>query len=162
MAENSSPGVYVEEIKTSAHPIQGVSTDIAGFVGFTERGHYRPKLVTSFAQFRRTFGAPVSPARGFLAYAVQGFFDNGGRRAHIARVGRGNRAKITASAFIGNPKAKPSHRRGLAALADIENISMLALPDVAHPRVPAKARSAIVAAAVAQCERRRDRVVFSD
>lgn len=39
---------------------------------------------------------------------------------------------------------------------------MLALPDVMHPRVPARVRRSILAAAVAQCEARRDRVVFID
>ncbi|HEX9145368.1 MAG TPA: phage tail sheath C-terminal domain-containing protein [Candidatus Binatia bacterium] len=97
-----------------------------------------------------------------MPYAVRGFFNNGGRKAYIARVERGSRAKAAAGAFIGNPKAKPSQRRGLAALADIEEISMLALPDVAHPLVRVGSRPSIVAAAVAQCDARRDRVVFVD
>src|ERR1700739_3963061 len=129
MAESSALGVYVEEIEATAHPIRGVSTDVAGFVGFTERGPYRPKLVKSFTQFKRMFGAPVSPARGFLPYAMRGFFENGGRRPYIARVGGGRKATVAASEFIGNPKAKGSHRRCLAALADIAEISMLAVPD---------------------------------
>jgi uncharacterized protein len=162
MAESSAPGVYVEEIEATAHPIRGVSTDVAGFVGFTERGPYRPKLVKSFTQFKRMFGAPVSPARGFLPYAMRGFFENGGSRAYIARVDGGRKATVAASEFIGNPKAKGSHRRGLAALADIEEISMLAVPDSMHPRVRAKSRRSILAAAVAQCEARRDRIVLID
>ena len=162
MTEIITPGVYVEEIEPAAHPIPGVSTDVAGFVGFTERGSYRPKLVTSLVQFKRTFGAPVSPTRGFLPYTVRGFFENGGGKAYIARVGRGSKATVAASEFIGNPKAKPSRRRGLAALADIGDISMLALPDAAHPRVRTKSRGSILRAAVAQCEARRDRIVFID
>jgi uncharacterized protein len=162
MAKSLVPGVYVEEIGGALHTIRGVSTDIAGFVGLTERGPFRPKLVTSFAQFKRIFGAPASPAHGFLPYAVRGSFENGGRKAYIARVGRGAKGRITAAEFIGNPKAKPSQRRGLAALADIAEISMLALPDAAHRRASAKARRAILAAAVAQCEARRDRIVLID
>jgi phage tail sheath protein FI len=162
MTEILFPGVCVEEIETAAHPIPGVSTDVAGFVGFTERGSHRPKLVTSFAQFKRIFGVPVSPERGFLPYAVEGFFENGGRKAYVARVGRATKAKVAASVFIGNPRAKPSRRRGLAGLADIQEISMLALPDAAHPRVPGKVRRSILAAAVAQCDARRDRIVFID
>jgi phage tail sheath protein FI len=162
MGCDSGAGVYVEEIGSAVHAIQGVSTDIAGFVGFTQRGPYRPKLVTSLAQFERIFGAPASPIQGFLPYAVRGFFENGGRKAYIARVGRDAKTPITASEFIGNPKAKPSRRRGLAALADIAEISILALPDVAHPRVRTKSRGSILRAAVAQCEARRDRVVFID
>ena len=159
MAEISFPGVYVKEIEMATHPIPGVSTDVAGFVGITERGSYRPKLVTSFAQFKRMFGAPASATRGFLPYAVRGFFENGGSKTYIARVGRGRKAPVAATEFIGNPKAKPSRRRGLAALADIVAISILALPDAAHPRVRARSRPSIIAAAVAQCEARRDRSI---
>lgn len=143
-------------------PIQGVSTDITGFVGFTKRGPYRPTLVTSVSEFEKIFGAPVSPEQGFLPYAVRGFFSNGGRKAYIARVGRGSKVKVGAREFIGNPKAKPCQRRGLAALADSAEISMLALPEVAHPQVRSGSRRSILAAAVAQCEARRDRIVFID
>ncbi len=52
-----------------------------------------PVLVTSFSQFQRVFGPPLKLATlgdptdyGFLGYAVKGFFDNGGKRAYIARV----------------------------------------------------------------------------
>ena len=162
MVEPLAPRVYVEESETSVRTIPGVFTDVAGFVGFTKRGPYRPKLVTSFVQFKRIFGPPMSRARRFLPYAVRGFFENGGRKAYIARVRRGAKARVAASEFIGNRKAKPSQRRGLAALADIPDISMLGLPDAAHPRVRAKARRSILTAAVAQCEARRDRIVFID
>lgn len=148
--------------RVARRPIQAVSSDITGFVGFAKRGPYRPTLVTSVAEFEKRFGAPLSPAQGFLPYAVRGFFNNGGRKAYIARVELGSGAKVAAGGFIGNPKAKPSQRRGLAALADIEEISMLALPDVAHPLVRVGSRPSIVAAAVAQCDARRDRVVFVD
>ena len=92
MPEYLSPGVYVEEVDTGSKPIEGVSTSTAGFIGVTQRGPVDglPVLVTSFTDFRRSFGGylPESPwgdAR-FLAYAVQGFFDNGGQRAYIKRV----------------------------------------------------------------------------
>src|SRR5262249_42133057 len=49
-----------------------------------------PILVTSFAEYRRAFGSPpVDPATdGYLGYAVRAFFDNGGKRAFIARAQR--------------------------------------------------------------------------
>ncbi len=31
-----APGVYVEEVDRGGRPIEGVQTNIAGFVGFTE------------------------------------------------------------------------------------------------------------------------------
>jgi uncharacterized protein len=143
-------------------PIQGVSTDVTGFVGFARRGPYAPTLVTSAAEFERMFGAPESADEGFLPYAVRGFFDNGGRKGYIARVERGSRTKVAAADFIGNMKAKTSQRRGLAALAEIAEISLLALADAHHPQFRANARPSIVEAAIAQCEERRDRIAFID
>lgn len=92
MPEYLAPGVYVEEVDRGAKPIEGVSTSTVGLVGATEMGPVEglPSLVTSFADFKRKFGGflPENPwnDRRFLAYAVQGFFQNGGKRAYIRRV----------------------------------------------------------------------------
>ena len=90
MPEYLSPGVYVEEIEIGAKPIEGVSTSTAGFVGMTERGPLNnPTLVTSFAEYQRTFGGYLGDdfkEFRFLPYAVEGFFSNGGQRAYITRV----------------------------------------------------------------------------
>jgi len=101
MPEYLSPGVYVEEIEIGAKPIEGVSTSTAGFLGYAERGPLdKPALVTSFADFKRIFGSFL-PARKnstnlnkirWLAYAVSGFFENGGKRAYITRVASNNAA----------------------------------------------------------------------
>lgn len=97
MPEYLSPGVYVEEVNTGPVPIEGVSTSTAGFVGMTMRGPIDglPVLVTSFAEYVRTFGGylpnPWSDTtdlkdKGYLPHAVKGFFDNGGQRVYIKRV----------------------------------------------------------------------------
>jgi phage tail sheath protein FI len=91
MPEYLAPGVYVEEVNTGPRPIEGVSTSTAGFVGETERGTTKPTLVTSWADFYRTFGGyidrpPMNAVNWRLPYAVRGFFDNGGQRLYIARV----------------------------------------------------------------------------
>src|SRR5437879_13481724 len=93
MPEYLSPGVYVEEI-TGAQPIEGVSTSTTGFVGVTQKGPLdglAPVLVTSYAEFERTFGGYFTPGftgAGFdcLPHAVAGFFNNGGKRLYIKRV----------------------------------------------------------------------------
>lgn len=51
-----APGIYIEEIDRGSRPIEGVQTNIAGFVGFTEdvRGGaelFKPMLVTSWNQY---------------------------------------------------------------------------------------------------------------
>src|ERR1051325_116954 len=88
MPEYLYPGVYIEEVSSGNKPIEGVSTSIAGFLGIAERGPLLPIMVTSFTEFVRNFGGYVqeSGADRYLAYAVEGFFLNGGRQAFIARV----------------------------------------------------------------------------
>jgi len=84
MPEYLSPGVYVEETSSGAKSVEGASTSTAGFLGQTERGPLKPQLVTSFNDFKRKYGGFVDES--FLGYTVNGFFQNGGTRAFIARV----------------------------------------------------------------------------
>lgn len=92
MAEYLAPGVYIEEIEAGPKPIEGVSTSTTGMVGMTARGPADglPKLVTSFAEYRRRFGGYLDDAAldgyQYLPYAVRGFFENGGKRVYIKRV----------------------------------------------------------------------------
>lgn len=85
MPEYLTPGVYVEEFEIGAKPIEGVSTSTAAFLGETERGPTYPQLVTSFPEYKRLFGGFFNDTK-FLPYAVDGFFNNGGKRAFIARI----------------------------------------------------------------------------
>lgn len=91
MPEYLAPGVFIEEVEMGPKPIEGVSTTTTGFLGETERGPVRPRLMTSWAQYLKLYGENAEGS--FLPYAVKGFFDNGGRRCFIARiVGRGSKA----------------------------------------------------------------------
>lgn len=81
-----TPGVYFEPAEPPRRTVQEVRTDIAGFVGVAERGPlHTPVRVENPEQFRTRFGGPV--AYGFLAYAVEGFFANGGDVCWVVRVG---------------------------------------------------------------------------
>lgn len=128
MPEFLFPGVYIEEVSTGSHPIEGVPTSTVGFIGVAE-GPRASGLVTSVAEFAR-MAAPGSSE--FLSSAVNGFFDNGGRRAYVAWV-----------------TARSPIEAGLAALAG-EPVSLLCCPD-AHVFPDA------AAAMAAHCEERRDR-----
>lgn len=92
MPEYLAPGVYVEEIERGPKPIEGVATSTAAFLGETERGPVKPRFISSYGEFLRQFGEVYDPGK-YLPYAVKSFFDNGGRRAYIARiVGAGGKA----------------------------------------------------------------------
>jgi uncharacterized protein len=85
MPEYLAPGVYVEEVSSGSKPIEGVSTSTAGFLGLAERGPEAPRLVTSWLDFQRWYGGYMYN-KSYLAYAVEGFFQNGGQRCFIGRI----------------------------------------------------------------------------
>ncbi|MBR8840528.1 MAG: phage tail sheath family protein [Stigonema ocellatum SAG 48.90 = DSM 106950] len=91
-----APGVYIEEIDRGSRPIEGVSTAVAGFVGFTEdvRGGaelFKPMLVTNWTQYLNYFARPNSNGftdfNAYLPFAVYGYFMNGGGRCWITSIG---------------------------------------------------------------------------
>ena len=66
-------------------------TGRTAFVGRTLRGPVsRPVYLKSFAEFQQIFGGLWQPSP--LGYAVEQFFDNGGREAIVVRVINGARA----------------------------------------------------------------------
>jgi uncharacterized protein len=91
-----APGVYIEEIDRGSRPIEGVQTNIAGFVGFTEtiRGGaelFKPMLITSWNQYMQYFAKQGSDGftdfNAYLPFAVNGWFLNGGGRCWVMSIG---------------------------------------------------------------------------
>lgn len=79
-----SPGVYVEEVSGGVKPIAGVGTSTGAFVGIAERGVIgKAVLVTNWSQFVKEFGSFIP--NGYLAYAVYGFFAEGGTSCYVVR-----------------------------------------------------------------------------
>jgi uncharacterized protein len=151
------PGVVIAEMAV-APTITGIDTASAAFIGVTARGPYKPRLVRSLAEFERAFGPVQALAQAFLGRAVQGFFANGGSRAWIARVAA-SRGRFKATAFLGTGLRAP---RGLAAIGAIDEMLLLAAPDLVHPRMAPAERAEIRGAMIAQAETRRDRIVLLD
>lgn len=91
MPEYLAPGVYVEEVSFRAKSIEGVGTSTTGFVGPTRKGPIGglPELLTSFGDFERLYGGLDNLDFGlnYLAHSVRAYFDNGGARLYVARVG---------------------------------------------------------------------------
>ena len=96
------------------------------FVGRTLRGPVnRPVLITSFAEFQHVFGGLWQPSP--LGYAVEQFFDNGGREALIVRVVNGARSATLDLARRRRQssrcrRASPGTREFLRASVDYDNI----------------------------------------
>jgi hypothetical protein len=121
----SNLGIQVEEERGPDQTIPRLSTARTAFVGRTLRGPVnRPIFVTSFAQFQHVFGGLWQPSP--LGYAVEQFFDNGGREALIVRVVNGARA-ATLGLKSGTAKlllraVRPGTREFLRACVDYDNI----------------------------------------
>jgi tail sheath protein len=107
MAQFLSPGVFIQEQTVVPQIIGPVTTSNMGIVTWTPQGPANiATFVTSFPQFQQIFGGYDS--RSFGAYAMAGFFQNGGRAAYVVRVTPSN--AVNAQADI----------RGLHAFQQIE------------------------------------------
>lgn len=85
------PGVYVEEVPSPAKSIEGAATSTAVFVGETERGPLTPTKIVGREDFTRIYGGYVRKEGAnthpvTLAYALDGFYGNGGVTAYVQRV----------------------------------------------------------------------------
>jgi uncharacterized protein len=121
----SSLGLKVQQELGPDQSIARLGTARTAFVGRTLRGPVNsPVLLKNFAEFQHTFGGLWQPST--LGYAVEQFFDNGGREALIVRVVNGARcstltlkaggAKITLRAV------SPGTREFLRASVDYDGI----------------------------------------
>lgn len=131
MAEYKVPGVYAQETSSSSKTIDGIDTHTTAFIGPTLQGPdasaddcetSTPQLLTSFAEFEQIYGGmddlPVDEcepsATNYVAYAARAFFDEGGQRLYISR---------TADHY-----SLASFQRALAAIAPLQDISIIATP----------------------------------
>jgi phage tail sheath protein FI len=90
VAERRVSGIEISEQGGADQAIDRVPTGMAAFVGRTLKGPVnRPTLVSSFAEFQQVFGGLWQPST--LAYAVEQYFENGGRSAYVVRVVNGAR-----------------------------------------------------------------------
>jgi phage tail sheath protein FI len=114
--------------------IERVSTSTAGFVGITDKGPTTPEIVTSWLDFESKFGSYTSES--FLAYAVNGFFTNGGQRCFVRRITN-----------------ESDYQDALNDFAMIDEISILHIPN---------ANTDVVKAAIAHCEDMKNRFLIID
>uniref|UniRef100_B0T1D3 Tail sheath protein n=1 Tax=Caulobacter sp. (strain K31) TaxID=366602 RepID=B0T1D3_CAUSK len=137
-----SPGVYVEEIDSGSHSIEGVGTSVAGFVGAAPDPDAlldEAVAINNWSEFRRKYVRDGDKGTD-LANAVYGFFLNGGSRCYVV-----NTKADGAIAGKG---------RGLDALAAIDEIAIIAAPG----RTDAASHGALLDSA----ESLKDRVAILD
>ena len=111
-----TPGVYIREVQDGPRPIEAVGVGLAGFIGDTpreDRHPGEPVMIRNWAEFRRTFVLEDSVGGNVLANAVFSYFINGGSLCYIVNA---------AGAPLGDPTS------GLAALRDLEGVSLMAAP----------------------------------
>ena len=90
MADSRASGVELAQQSRTDHAIERVPTGITAFIGRTLKGPVnQPVAIAGFSDFQQKFGGLWQPST--LSYAVEQFFENGGRRALIVRVVNGAR-----------------------------------------------------------------------
>jgi uncharacterized protein len=171
MPEYLAPGVYVEEVPSAVKPIAGVGTSTAGFIGvsanitrpwdpakrtgmparparptveaYPQAAALSPQPLNSWTEFTQRFG-DIQDANQYLAHAVYGFFNNGGTRCWVTRIGAPG----------------DDLERALQQFESVDEIAIVAAP--LPPNVAVAALNAAHAALVAHCERMEDRVAILD
>jgi uncharacterized protein len=114
MTDEQAPGVYLQDVYPPPAPT--LLTGVPAFLGYGLKGPVGdPQPLTLWPQFRAQFGAPQ--AGGFLAYAVRGFFENGGLLCYVVRL---------------DDEATPlaGLSAGLAALQAVDAVDLVCAPDV--------------------------------
>lgn len=165
-----TPGVYVEEIATLPPSVAEVSTAVPAFIGYVERGDSAARI-GSFLEYQALFGsAPPAhfnvgvpadpnataltlerrndPAASTLFYAVSHYFANGGGPCWIIPIGGGT-----------NPAA--DFAAGLARLEQEDEPTLILFPQAAE-RLDIDDYGALAQAALAQCNKLKDRFVLLD
>jgi hypothetical protein len=118
-------GIVVAEEPGPDTAIARRSGTVTAFVGRTLRGPVdRPVTIHSYADFHQIFGGLWQPST--LSYAVEQFYENGGRDAIIVRVANGGRPATMSlpcgGATLILEAQSPGSRESLRASVDYDNI----------------------------------------
>lgn len=115
MAEYLTPGVFVEDINQVVSMPVGTEP-VSAFVGVATTGPIGvPTLISSWNEYIMTFATGQDTAfltNSYLAYAVYGFFQNGGKKCYVLRV-----VETESSAM----EAKSSESTGFSSVFSAKN-----------------------------------------
>ncbi len=126
MAEHGTFGISVDPVAQSERTIARLPTGVTAFVGRTLKGPlHRPVRMASFAEFRQTFGGLWQPST--LSYAIEQYFDNGGREAIVVRIANGAKPPTLAlpagRGELSLAAVNPGSREYLRAAVDYDGIA---------------------------------------
>ncbi|MDY6946054.1 MAG: hypothetical protein SXG53_10070 [Pseudomonadota bacterium] len=125
MPEQKLAGIQFAATTSAEQPIARASAQLTAFVGRTLRGPLnQPIVIRSFADFQQQFGGLWQPSP--LSYAVEHFFEQGGRQAVIVRVANGA-LPVTLSLKCGRETLRleacaPGTREFLRASIDYDHV----------------------------------------
>jgi phage tail sheath protein FI len=90
VAERALAGITIAEQNGPENAIARVSLAATAFIGRALKGPVNtPVSIASFAEYQRVFGGLWQPST--LSYALEQYFDNGGRQAIVVRIANGGR-----------------------------------------------------------------------
>ena len=126
MAERGSFGIPIAVDSTSERAIARSSTGITAFIGRTLKGPLdRPVRIASFAEFQQVFGGLWQPST--LSYAIEQYFESGGRSAVVVRVANGARSPTlwlpAGTSILHLVGVNPGSREYLRAAVDYDGIT---------------------------------------
>ena len=126
MADSPASGIELAQQSRNSHAIDRVPTGVAAFIGRTLKGPVNQALtVRSFAEFQQHFGGLWQPST--LSYAIEQFFENGGREARIVRVVNGARPPTitlpAGTAVLRLVALNPGSREYLRASVDYDGLT---------------------------------------
>src|SRR5829696_6869385 len=142
MPNYRSPGVYVEPVFLK--PEARLATGVPGFVGFATGAANQPLSLHRKDEFLF-----ATPAGGYLADAVAGFFDNGGIRCYVAIAA--GAPKDPTTALI----------EALESLGPLTDLDLVAVPD-AMTLADLSAADQVQRRALAHCATHGDRLAILD
>ena len=182
MATHETPRVHIEESPRLPPTVVEVETAIPGFVGTTVKAanaatddlRFKPVLVRSIRDFVELFGdsatsgaivhlseaagAPVvkrvdGPDHHPLYFALQLFFDNGGRQCYVVSVG-------ARPGVRGSTPSLAALTQGVEALAQQDEVTLLVVPEARS--LSAADYGVLATTILAQCALCRDRFAIFD
>ncbi|MEG4087497.1 phage tail sheath C-terminal domain-containing protein [Microcoleus sp. POL10_C6] len=150
------PGVYLEQQVPIQAPefLTGVPAFL-GLVGNVFADGNNPEPIALWTQFVDRFGLGSDLSPNYLAYAVRGFFENGGRLCYIVPLAFPNRNSFD-EAFLNGLK------KGLEAIESINTIDLLCIPDLMRQELSASTRITAIGQVLQHCSTMGDRFAILD